>query len=1264
MQDVYYNLIDEYKDFTASLSYGSKSLGASLSHSTHKGFGGSVNYGVGGISYSESEGFGVNFGMFSYSEKSGVGLSIVKGGFTAQSRTGSSTIEYDLKYNFKSKNLTFDFNSQTSIGILSASTGFSLSSKGTSSSSSVGIGGVSAFGGGYLNNQVSTTTNGWSVSIPILNTGFVLGLSSTKVKQYIYSNETNYSVGSSSFNHQFNEYTNPDYNDKFGDFHTTDVITQTSNPYELGANGTSTNAALLNSDDHLSEINFPAFDSYFVNSQGLSGDFSLKYFENISIPIGKRKQVTKIVDTDENDEAIYKRRVYPWERSSSTNKPYFYFNNEFSSYLELTKVTALFPNHPIWNLSTLSTSNSITSNNLYTSLEHSIAEGNGLNNINARKKRTGSFIESFTKDDIINQATSINFLYATNNGSVLDYNDIYNKTSDTDYAILGFRVTAIDGKTYHYSIPVYQKELISKTEKESNPNGKFNEHRNFSNYATHWLLTSVTGSDFIDMNSNNFPDENDYGYWVRFEYGKWSDGFGWETTPRKSVAYENCNDPINNPNACTIVNYNSRSLGVKEVYYLNKIKTRTHTALFLKSLRNDSKGDSFSEGTSRTSPETYDNVRKSMSSEDYQARISVGTFRSFYNIRQQNNFKLDKIVLIKNEDDTYYSNSVNKPSTIGGDFYFYESFQRWNILGQNLGIVSDTIHDTTWDAEFYNNILEVDDISNYSGLMSKSLVVIPFNYGYNLGGKLSLNSVGSTGHSNVKLIPDYKFEYYTGGSNLANTDLRWGYDKFNPEKWSIRTIKNPLGAIMTITYESDSYRSLENYSSTVYNEGGIRTKRVSLNNDTKIDYEYYDGVSSSRPEDIPNSTLSFLNYEDDVFGIRPQVFYRKVIEKNLGSSNDILKYNEYIFDIPQNGSSDLRRFIDYRNTSNPPIPYVPVPHPVIGNVVKKGRTYNVKSSNYNIKDNTKAFGRLLQKKTYNSDNQLLTHSINRYRLESGFVTNKHGVQQETFSSFKRVDAYYSDYDKGFLTFGSSYNVTWYGKEYYLMSASKKSYPSVLESTTTTQGGFTSTTNFLKHDFLTGQVLETTTTDSKGNRFKTEVVPAYTIPEYGIGSYSMGSKVDNSTNKNMLTQQAMSKTYIEVAGQWEETGVGISTWNNQWNYTNTDGSITEDTNIPANQKIWRKHKSFIWDGELNADGTYLGFVGEDDNFNWGVADAGSETVQPNPKWKNTSTTTLYDHYSMPLEARDINGNYAATKMGDSDTSKVLVTSNAAYSEMYL
>src|SRR5690606_31386389 len=97
------------------------------------------------------------------------------------------------------------------------------------------------------------------------------------------------------------------------------------------------------------------------------------------------------------------------------------------------------------------------------------------------------------------------------------------------------------------------------------------------------------------------------------------------------------------------------------------------------------------------------------------------------------------------------------------------------------------------------------------------------------------------------------------------------------------------------------------------------------------------------------------------------------------------------------------------------------------------------------------------------------------------------------------------------------------------------------------------TSFNKYDYLTGQVLETNTIDSKNNEFKTELIPAYT--KYGTGDYSMGSKEDNPTNYNMLTQEAMSKTYIKVGGQWKETGVGITTWNNQWDYMNVNGVKT-------------------------------------------------------------------------------------------------------------
>ena len=70
--------------------------------------------------------------------------------------------------------------------------------------------------------------------------------------------------------------------------------------------------------------------------------------------------------------------------------------------------------------------------------------------------------------------------------------------------------------------------------------------------------------------------------------------------------------------------------------------------------------------------------------------------------------------------------------------------------------------------------------------------------------------------------------------------------------------------------------------------------------------------------------------------------------------------------------------------------------------------------------------------------------------------------------------------------------------------------------------------------------------------------------------------------------------------------------------------------------------------------------DDDSFVWTV---GPELCnKTNTEWKNISTTTQYDHYSMPLEVKDINDNYAATKMCDNN-SKVLAVSNAQYTEMF-
>jgi len=95
-----------------------------------------------------------------------------------------------------------------------------------------------------------------------------------------------------------------------------------------------------------------------------------------------------------------------------------------------------------------------------------------------------------------------------------------------------------------------------------------------------------------------------------------------------------------------------------------------------------------------------------------------------------------------------------------------------------------------------------------------------------------------------------------------------------------------------------------------------------------------------------------------------------------------------------------------------------------------------------------------------------------------------------------------------------------------------------------------------------------------------------------------------------------------------------------------------------EKMWRKHKSYVWKGEIDIDGVYVGYnKANDDSFNWGIG-----ANQTNSKWKAVAETTLYDHFSAPLEAKDINGNYASTKMGDNN-SKVIAVSNARYTEMF-
>ena len=60
--------------------------------------------------------------------------------------------------------------------------------------------------------------------------------------------------------------------------------------------------------------------------------------------------------------------------------------------------------------------------------------------------------------------------------------------------------------------------------------------------------------------------------------------------------------------------------------------------------------------------------------------------------------------------------------------------------------------------------------------------------------------------------------------------------------------------------------------------------------------------------------------------------------------------------------------------------------------------------------------------------------------------------------------------------------------------------------------------------------------------------------------------------------------------------------------------------------------------------------------------GSQGTPTNTKWQNISEITKYTHWSSPLETRDINNNFAASKMTD-NFSKVIATGNARETELF-
>jgi len=433
------------------------------------------------------------------------------------------------------------------------------------------------------------------------------------------------------------------------------------------------------------------------------------------------------------------------------------------------------------------------------------------NAINEEKLRlAGSkHVEWFTNKQIIDgDARALGFISSPyQNSNILQLFDLSNQMG-------GLMITNESGVTYHFALPVYSYSERARTFRGDDPNNIYQENNNVHPYAYMWLLTAITGPDYVDRNDNGLVDDVDWGYWVKFEYGKWTDNYKWRNP---SIGFHEDIDKK--------VKFFSQ--GVREVYYLNAISTKTHVALFVKEIRNDAKG---------LAVQSNDGVFGALKVQQ------DGTDCEYYQ-KSASSMKLTRILLM---EKAKLGTSVSEICKSGGAY---------------TGTIPSCLNGTQPASPHFGlNVLDESDLNTIS--LGNSLRSINFQTDYSLckgvpnsflsgglyqenplvpverTGKLTLRALAFGGKGLVSTLPPMRFVY--DKNPVYNKDAYdvWGLYKsdyrntsyeneslrrmttevssHDVDAWSLSRIYTSQGSVIHIWYESDEYKKVALFKSTSF----------------------------------------------------------------------------------------------------------------------------------------------------------------------------------------------------------------------------------------------------------------------------------------------------------------------------------------------------------------------------------------------------------------------------------------------------------------
>ncbi len=590
-----------------------------------------------------------------------------------------------------------------------------------------------------------------------------------------------------------------------------------SNPYNKQ------NGIDLSSHEDGANLSMPATDRFLVSVPGIGGSFEPSFNTTVTIPRDMIKEAKYYTYTPgssapNNGKVLngwyYHNADDPSHVPNSADIHFQYLSEPASYYLQ--------------DFGSWQTGSFVQNSNNYPVSSAAFTQGTAdKQNFNsARNKRgTSTNIEWFSNQEIASN------LAAAQSRGYLKYSSSEHDRLDTDISdpdgIGAFIVTDINGTSYHFTIPVYQYEQFSVFENKTKPEEDFAINMNLDKYATHWLLTAITGPNYVDKggvgnSANGYLDDNDQGYWVKFDYGKWTDGYIWRS-PHSGY--------IDNP---FDTDKGTFSFGRKQIWYLNSIETATHKALFLKDIREDEKGAGVN-----IDPMNYP-YYQTWTAKDTLKKLSF----AYNNPGNNKLLKLNKVVLLSKADLATDDVLPSEGGSLGGltnstgsfNFKWHEmnlnavtgQYVSTNLLARSGNFdnyyVDHVIDEADWNAHLLVNPNFEDFILNEAELFHNyDLAQGTPNSDAVTQGKLTLEKVAIHGKGGAKIMPSYKFFYKNHAGYVYDRTAAddWGYyakagirdlkidkdicDKPQIDNWNLEKIQMPMGGFMEIKYEPDVY---------------------------------------------------------------------------------------------------------------------------------------------------------------------------------------------------------------------------------------------------------------------------------------------------------------------------------------------------------------------------------------------------------------------------------------------------------------------------